>query len=589
MSLITPSKPPRYYSTPQSITWTADPTVTTISSNINGIPPAISEYIAYDQLNPPNPFLATTQDGKGNVVYDGGFPKIYNRHILGSIPTSFNELPGSYKFIHNALHFVANPEKTANGNVDILVIGDQVLPNSYSVKDATGNSGFLKSWEVIADIAGFNLTVKDRLDWGGVINPTLGELEQYCLVVVMGALGGDSRDNITSSAVANFTTYRQNGNGIILITDHGPDVTSLQEAKDTAGGFFDMVNQIAVNFGAYFTGDYDRTPVSVGFLRNNYGDHPLYNNLDDSEDIHAGGSESRVVVTEVDTYNPSNIPPTDIIEGGRYEINFLMILNDGTVETERFVYTVTDGEFVFIERTNGELADNHVLTTHRKLSDFGIAVTDQTQGTLQGILYKNQIPMGHFTTDSTGTSYEWLVPGMGGFPLHNNDRLEIAVKVPITYTTDVDVLTQHIELTDFNLAWTMNAIGQNDLAGLTTIELKKALNNYVRLHHGVSETSVVSYASVHQSLIGEMKGSAYPTLEFPITDTQSELTTLVDGLSGEVGFAYSLEGDTIAYRLDSQWVVNSQASIADFLSGPRTLISTYNGKTYHFDGTAVST
>ena len=33
----------------------------------NGIPPALARYIYYDSLTPPNPFIATVEDGKGNI------------------------------------------------------------------------------------------------------------------------------------------------------------------------------------------------------------------------------------------------------------------------------------------------------------------------------------------------------------------------------------------------------------------------------------------------------------------------------------------------------------------------------------------
>lgn len=83
-----------------------------VSYNVNGLYPALSEYIAYDTLTPPNPFIAVTQDGLGRVVYDGGFPKFYNQELPGTY-TNFAQLPPQFKYLHNAINWVLNLIKTA--------------------------------------------------------------------------------------------------------------------------------------------------------------------------------------------------------------------------------------------------------------------------------------------------------------------------------------------------------------------------------------------------------------------------------------------------------------------------------------------
>lgn len=61
-----------------------------VAYTLNGLPPALSEYIAYDTLTPANPFIAVTQDGAGNVVYDGGFPKLYNQYAVLPQPSGYS-------------------------------------------------------------------------------------------------------------------------------------------------------------------------------------------------------------------------------------------------------------------------------------------------------------------------------------------------------------------------------------------------------------------------------------------------------------------------------------------------------------------
>lgn len=154
MADITPSITPQHYTGAQQVTWTGTPDIAAIAQSINDIPPAISEYIAYDTLSPPNPFLAVTQDGNGNVVYDGGFPKFYNPKAPGTGDTTFSSLSASFKFLYNALNFVANPTKVASGNNKVLVIGDAVTPSSYLVK-GTGSSDFRTSLERLFAVAGY--------------------------------------------------------------------------------------------------------------------------------------------------------------------------------------------------------------------------------------------------------------------------------------------------------------------------------------------------------------------------------------------------------------------------------------------------
>ncbi|WP_311965541.1 hypothetical protein, partial [Acinetobacter baumannii] len=75
-----------------------------------------------------------------------------------------------------------------------------------------------------------------------------------------------------------LVTFRQQGGGLIFITDHGTNVlTNVNQVATAEGaGFYGTANRVIANFGAFFSGNYDRVPVNVGFLRTNYGDHPLY-------------------------------------------------------------------------------------------------------------------------------------------------------------------------------------------------------------------------------------------------------------------------------------------------------------------------
>ena len=75
--------PPGYYLEPVNVNITFSNKVQEVLFSLNGAPPSISKYIAYDTSVPPVPFIAVTQDGRGNVTYDGGFLSfIITSHLL---------------------------------------------------------------------------------------------------------------------------------------------------------------------------------------------------------------------------------------------------------------------------------------------------------------------------------------------------------------------------------------------------------------------------------------------------------------------------------------------------------------------------
>ncbi|MNM07594.1 hypothetical protein D3C81_176440 [compost metagenome] len=619
---VTPSIPPGAFPSAQTINWSFDPAVQQVAYSVNGLPPALSSYIAYDSLVPPNPFIAVTQDGTGNVVYDGGFPKFYNtfapldtivafpaalriqgeraasgtdnsfvyckindvrvdivagdrlvydmwassavsncgvdgmlngddmaplRHagitdqngllihpstdttaqatnkwyhrdislsslaggyidrwsfalenqqpgvhvaylkscfVLDSVgnvkATLFNgtlnfpsgtlgltasaffsnistrvvdhldQLAGSFKYLANCLKFIANPVKVAAGNKKILFLGDQISTVNYAVK-ATGTYGFLTSIQRICALTGFVPTVKDIDDYGGAaITTNLTELNQYCAVVLFStAYDLNNAARITPSAVTDINTFRQQGNGIALITDHGTNVqTDIMQVNTAAGaGFYGTANRIATQYGAFFTGNYDRTPVNVGFLRSTYGDHPLYNGMDNSEAIIAGGSESKVIVTPATLIAPGAMPNTTMNSGAN-TIRFLVKLADGSVETYTFVYNVASGEIIEFKDAQGndlttvDVGWNYRAKPQVKLIGAGL-------GTLSGSIYRNGLKVGETYFDEAGGAKELWYSG-DAIPVKNGDTIQATIDSPFTYSRTLNVVRKQPNTFDIN-------------------------------------------------------------------------------------------------------------------------------------------
>lgn len=438
---VTPDIPPSTYFSPQTVHLQFAPTVGLVSYTVNGIQPTLSEYIAYDTLTPPNPFIAVTQDGKGRVVYDGGFPKFYNAGAPAA-GTPFAGLSASFKYLYNAVNWTANPTKVAAGNKKVLILGDvnESSGSPFAVK-STGGFGFYTSLINLFSAPGFGFvpTIKDLLDYpGGYLNPTLAELDQYaCLIVFGSGSGGDPK--ITNAAVQDIQTYRSQGNGVILITDDGPDFTDISQAyppPNVERQFFVTVNKIAVNFGAYFTGLYDRTPVNVGFLRSTYGDHPLYNGMSNDEDIHAGGSESKVVVATYPTYTEATMPPIPMTADGRYTIRILARMTDGSVETYSYIFAIINGGIVEI-RNAGGTALTQIDTGFSDKAPIYPTILGAGLGTISGQVLIGGVKAGDINyTEAGGSTVTWL--NGGPFPhVNDGDTIRAEVTSPFSYYVEI--------------------------------------------------------------------------------------------------------------------------------------------------------
>lgn len=613
-----------YYLNPFVATMILSGNVQSLQFSVNGAPPSISKYVAYDQLVPPNPFIAVTQDGNGNVVYDGGFPKFYNSNapvagINASISMEFratsvgtpvgtnayyynaftdkqvtiaigdklvydmmqnsdvavvgldgvtdkdpntnvgryslrdwglpstpsivdqnglrihpatylggravnqwyhrefdltacagetfvrwsmayegeaagdfytryrdvyildkngaikavlfkdkidlpnststeagasgytnlsktlydprSQLTASFKYLYNAILWTANAKKYAAGNRKILIMGDTLAAANYSVK-GTLASGFFTSFTRLCAAVGFTPTFVDPSDYpGGLLDTTLATLEQYACVLFMSA-GNGTTQYITDQCIANLVQYRQNGSGIIVITDDGPVFTNISQAYPppaVARQFFATANKLVVNFGAYFSGNYDRTPVNVGFLRSTYGDHPLYAGMLDSENIQAGGSESRVQLATFTSITPGQVQPFNI-PVGKTVIQVAATLNTGEVIAYKIEYNVVSFKLTFsdgvVVKDNGQTLD--VGVKNQSLIQAGLAGT--MNDAMSGLVYKNGARVGTFSyTLAGGVVQTWDGAGTGPVKVQNNDEFSVTTTTPLVMTSKVKI------------------------------------------------------------------------------------------------------------------------------------------------------
>ncbi|AEH03658.1 virion structural protein [Pseudomonas phage PhiPA3] len=441
-----PDKAAGKYASAQTVNWTFAAGVVGYTWNTGDTPPVISEYIAYDNQTPQNPFIAVTQDGSGKVVYDGGFPKWLNNQ-LGSTTTTtpFANLTIGQKYFVNALNFIASPDRPKK----VLFLGDRLFTNSggsYQIKE-TAPGGFKTFIETLSAVAGYIPTIKDSGDYGGSsLNPTLVEMDQYAAVVLVATDTTKVAGWFTANALLDIQTYRRNGGGIFIITDDGPEISDIANASPTpTNAFFCTANQLAVKFNCWFSGNYNRTPILVSELKANYGDHPLWQGMADTDMFPAGGSESRVYVNSVALSAPSALA-TPIASSALTKVNFLVKLADGSFHTETYGYTTNGSDIVqYLNRAANNVVVTALDTGVNNSAALDFNITHTTSGTLVAYIRRYKIDSQSVVNvgevryvPGQGTVTSWYAYN-GIVPVRNGDKIYVDFIAPFEYHSELPV------------------------------------------------------------------------------------------------------------------------------------------------------
>ena len=437
--------------------------------------PTLAKYLAYDDLNPPNPFIAILQDGKGNVLFDGGFPKWYSMYYRGTY-TDFKSLSAAGKYLYNALYFIANPEKEKK----VLILNDSYDNASYGNNDA--DIGFRTSMTKICTVAGFSPTFKSLTNYGGVLNPSYAELDQYACVIYLGTYYTFSKV-ITDEAISNLVAYRESGNGLFLITDHG----------DSGGEYYHNINFVASQYGARFVGNYNRNPVNVGYLKRTYGNHPLFENFDDSESIYMASSESKVVITERPSYNQDNLP-TLHTKNGVSTFRFLLVKQDESIETISYSYLTNIKEP--IQFKNEDIVITETLPPmFKRIVDLGIEIDNtDIKGTLKGLIKYNSEVIGTFSGTQEESSVTWL-KGSSIYTVTEPSTFEIEIQSPIRYFKTMIVPIQKIKY-----VYTLSELESS----LNTLDLSKNFKGAIQGSYEISEFGTTS--EICKKVLAKYKG-----------------------------------------------------------------------------------
>ena len=278
--------------------------------------PSIGKVLAKDQYG--NPYVAVVEDGLGRVYFDGGFPKYYDS-LYSTAWTQFSQLNSAHKLLYNALNWVHNVTKPKK----LLIITDVNSGNYYSFgPNACPAEAFKYGIPKTAQMAGF--TQVDVISWSGaMMDVPISVLEQYSVCLLMGS-SGVNVNRFSANLVNNLCTFRENNNGLVVITDHNV--------------FQQSVNAVCTRFGVTFYGDVNRTTgaacYSLNYIKTTYGDHPLWNNLDGY--LWAGGSEGGITLTQSPAYTGQTVSITNC-----YHILYALVkATDGSISVKAFPYAI---------------------------------------------------------------------------------------------------------------------------------------------------------------------------------------------------------------------------------------------------------
>lgn len=402
--------------------------------------PTFAKNIAYDEFG--NPFLSVVQDGKGNVFFDGGFPKYYN-DTWSPTYTTFGAMTNQLKLLYNAMKWCAEGNQTPN--TKILLFGDAVIGESYAVKD-TGPNGFVTCVTNVATLAGFQVTVKDLNDFPYGSEMTYAYLSQFSSVIFLSSkvAGWDTaQPRLSATTLANIATYRQQGGGVMLITDHNV--------------FQTMANQVATQFGCSFSGNVDRHPVSVDTLVATYGMHPLWANMTGS--VYAGGSEGIVTIPVNTPFNPA----TDRISltGPGYKTVYLTISDSsGKVTTSAYSYAMNVPDPV-----QGTMP---TATTY-KFHDLPFEIIRLNSTDTKGTMGVGDTLIGSFSkalTGLTSKTYTYSFPKPVIAMNKETVQINVSINTPVIYAKNYPLTMTPVNITSIVPAKRWGTMRNNEMAAI---------------------------------------------------------------------------------------------------------------------------
>ena len=264
--------------------------------------------------------------GSGRLIFDGGFPKYYNRFWDDAYLTDLyhESVPGQYPFLANCIEYSTTRDQNTRTN-RVCYLNDRDRNQYYGVyplnapDDGISIDGFQHSLNGVCQATGRTMSYFQDVD-GGTIDPDTGDpsatvfngdahrdwivasdwtadqyqsyFEQFDVVLWFGTAVADWLNTLggTGSAVIQgLLQAYDTGTGVICVTDHDD--------------FQSVINHLVAAWGVTFSSNLDRDSTADAYLvstmlaNTDYipdGTHVLFDNIPVTSRIFAGKSEGVV-------------------------------------------------------------------------------------------------------------------------------------------------------------------------------------------------------------------------------------------------------------------------------------------------------
>lgn len=399
--------------------------------------PTFAKNIAYDQFN--LPFISVVQDGKGNVFFDGGFPKYYNSQWNPAY-TSFAAMNNQMKLLHNAMKWCSEGNRTPSSK--ILLFGDAIGAENWQVK-GTDALSFRTSITGCAAVAGFSVEIKDLSDYPAGSTIPYEYLSQFASVIFMSSSFANTNPRLSQATLNNIAAYRQQGGGVLIITDHNVYQT--------------LANQVAGLFGCSFYGDIDRNPVSVDSLIAQYGLHPLWANITGS--VFAGQSEGVITIPSQTPFNPAT--DTLTLTGPGYKTVYITVSDtSGKVTALAYSYAMNVPDPV-----QGTMPSQ----TSYKFLDLPFEIIRLNNTDTTGSIGVGDNLIGSFSqtlTGNTSKTYNYNYPKPVLTSNKETVQVNVSINVPVIYHKVYPITLTPVNITSLSHAKRMASMRNNEMSAI---------------------------------------------------------------------------------------------------------------------------
>lgn len=435
MAFLTLTPPPGIYPTPVTVTVSAKSTRYQVVLSTDDDDPTIVRTIAStDKLGIEQPYVQEVNDGKGIMMLDGAFAKHYNNRY--SSTTINNDM----RFFGNSLNYISN-RKISTGK-KLLIIGDKAEGDTenenYLVK-GDKSMDFRRFLEGTATRFGFDVTIKDRLDWPDEnFTPAYEELIGYDCIYFMSSQSSnifpDSK-RLTQQGARNIARARSRGVGLYIGTDHG----------EGSEGFYKSANILLAEIvDARFEGNFDFSPgTQIQYNIDRWGNSPIFTGMSKTATVTASASDSNVVqeVTEKLTL-PITLQASDEYSPMKFAI---VDTQTGQTTFEQYTYFIgVEPIFHLLDQNNNRITGWSASEVNSRY--VGVEYTQasfDSLGPVTGHISAAGRIIGEFENQGAGPmTITWLdtnfsKPNSGGFvhmPLWYSTPIVLTITAPFTYS-----------------------------------------------------------------------------------------------------------------------------------------------------------